>query len=423
VSDSTETPTHRAAMEPVIDDPRTAVDERELGRRGKRLNWRYLNSVQIAQYARLRAEYVFRQPDWATKASPPVVSILSTPFNRLGLEHMETLEIAIFQLRSDAELRAEIPPLMERLSRACPLAPASAYQIPPNATREDLLAIVAVTMRRIYRSVTKLVVQERKRDQLLRFSAVSTLAGATFSFALVSYWFVTPTGIHLPPLLFAMLAGALGGFVGTFAPISQIQIRADAVAADEEINTAKTALYVAPISGIFFAVVIYFLVAGQFLMGELFPAMVTAQPDEVAKYTQNYPVSTQKEQYQARVQNEERTKLLIARMYPATGKDAAKLLVWCFLAGYASGFVPSALSKLVGNATSSIGSGSGAAGSSGDASGNGNPNLGSLTEASLANLSAASSPTPPAETSTAETASDQAEAPAADSSPPAAGSA
>ena len=67
-----------------MDDPRTAVDERELGQRGKRLNWRYLNSVQIAQYARLRAEYIYRQPDWATKASPPVVSILSTPFNRLG---------------------------------------------------------------------------------------------------------------------------------------------------------------------------------------------------------------------------------------------------------------------------------------------------------------------------------------------------
>jgi hypothetical protein len=328
------------------------------------------------------------------------------------------LEIAIFQLRSDAELRAEIPPLMERLSRACPSAPVSAYQIPPNATREDLLAIVSVTMRRIYRSVTKLVVQERKRDQLLRFSAVSTLIGATLSFALVSYWFVTPTGIHLPPLLFAMLAGALGGFVGTFAPISQIQIRADAVAADEEINTAKTALYVAPISGIFFAVVIYFLVAGQFLMGELFPKMVTAKEEEVKKFTQNYPVSTQREQDQARVQNEERTKLLIARLYPATGKDAAKLLVWCFLAGYASGFVPNALSKLVGNATSSIGSGAGAASSSGDATGNGNPNVGNLTEASLANLASGSSAPPPSETTAGE-----AETTETDSSPPAAGSA
>ena len=403
-------------MEPVIDDPRTAVDERELGSRGKRLNWRYLNSVQIAQYARLRAEYVFRQPDWATKASPPVVSILSTPFNRLGLEHMETLEIAIFQLRSDAELRAEIPPLMERLARACPSAPVSAYQIPPDATREDLLAIVAVTMRRIYRSVTKLVVQERKRDQLLRFSAVSTLIGATFSFALVSYWFVTPTGIHLPPLLFAMLAGALGGFVGTFAPISQIQIRADAVAADEEINTAKTALYVAPISGIFFAVVIYFLVAGQFLMGELFPKMVTAKQEEVQKYTQNFPVSTQKEQDQARVENEERTKLLIARMYPATGKDAAKLLVWCFLAGYASGFVPNALSKLVGNATSSIGTAPSATGSSGDGSGNGNPSLSNLSSASLANLSSGSSAATPPETPSSEEGTEM-----TDSSPPGAG--
>ena len=85
------------------------------------------------------------------------------------------------------------------------------------------------------------------------------------------------------------------------------------------------------------------------------------------------------------MQNEERTKLLIARMYPETGKDAAKLLVWCFLAGYASGFVPNALSKLVGNATGSTGSGTSTSGSSGDGSGNGNPNLANLTAASLNN--------------------------------------
>jgi len=144
----------------------------------------------------------------------------------------------------------------------------------------------------------------------------------------------------------------LGGFVGTFAPISQIKIRPDAVAADEEINTAKTALYVAPISGIFFAVVLYFLMAGEFLKGELFPVMVTTKAEVVQLYESDARITTEMEQEAARKNNEQRTKLLIAQMYPATGKDAAKLLVWCFLAGYASGFVPNALSKLVGNATS-----------------------------------------------------------------------
>lgn len=339
-------------VEPVKDDPSTKVDERLLARRGARVNWRYLNSVQIAQFARLRAEYIFRQPDWAVKASPPVRMILQTPFHELGLEHLETLEVAIFDLRPTAEIRAELQSVFERLRRASPGAPKSYFEVPTDAGREELLGIVAVSMRRIYRSVTKLVIQERKRDQLLRFSAVSTLVGAVTSFILISFWFTSPSDIHLPPMLFAMLAGALGGFVGTFAPISQIKIRPDAVAADEEINTAKTALYVAPISGIFFAVVLYFLMAGEFLKGELFPVMVTTKAEVVQLYESDARITTEMEQEAARKNNEQRTKLLIAQMYPATGKDAAKLLVWCFLAGYASGFVPNALSKLVGNATS-----------------------------------------------------------------------
>ena len=85
-----------------------------------------------------------------------------------------------------------------------------------------------------------------------------------------------------------IVRGALEGYRSRIAELEDFQRNYDHATKIEREETAKeladlraglTALDVAPISGIFFAVVIYFLVAGQFLMGELFPAMVTAQPE------------------------------------------------------------------------------------------------------------------------------------------------
>jgi hypothetical protein len=85
----------------------------------------------------------------------------------------------------------------------------------------------------------------------------------------------------------------------------------------------KMQIFLSPVFGGLFAFVLYGVFAAGIIQGEIFPAFRSTQED----YTTPYDFADQ--------------------TLPATNEDAAKAILWAFIAGFAEGFVPNFIDKLV----------------------------------------------------------------------------
>ena len=94
-----------------------------------------------------------------------------------------------------------------------------------------------------------------------------------------------------------------------------------------ELTQSWSRLFLPAISGAIFALLLYMLIIGGLLQGDLFPKL----PDQLSK-PQPDGVGLLE---------------LVTKARPASGSDYAKLVVWSFLAGFAERFVPDTLSRFV----------------------------------------------------------------------------
>jgi hypothetical protein len=125
-------------------------------------------------------------------------------------------------------------------------------------------------------------------------------------------------------IVLVMLMGALGGFLSVQQRIAKISTDQDPILTMFQLQKALFAVRVAPVTGALCALVLFLIFQAGLLRGTLFPAW---SPKLWLGKTQSPPG--------------------IIDIGNLEAVEFAKLLVWCFIAGFAERFVPDTLNKLI----------------------------------------------------------------------------
>lgn len=128
------------------------------------------------------------------------------------------------------------------------------------------------------------------------------------------------------PLPAVLFAGAMGGFVSVQRRIQSVTDHGESLVGLIELSGLSTPLSSlwAPISGAIFAIVLYAMFAGGLVSGEVFP---TIHPEGISS-----GIFLQ---------------LFCSACGPVGIANAAKVVLWCFVAGFAERFVPDAIARFV----------------------------------------------------------------------------
>lgn len=181
-----------------------------------------------------------------------------------------------------------------------------------------------------------------------------------------------------------VVSGAMGGFVSALRRIQSPPTEGDSLYNLSLLFHGSYSVFVAPITGAIFAIIIYLLFTSATLTGTFFPAIYTptgkftngtleqaslhrpetgasptptATPEPTPTPSSNSaatptptptPSTTQSRPIPKPVPEQGINVFdFLARSGPGSGKDYALLIVWCFIAGFAERFVPDALDRLI----------------------------------------------------------------------------
>lgn len=139
-----------------------------------------------------------------------------------------------------------------------------------------------------------------------------------------------------------ILCGAIGGFIS-------LQRRLKTLVQDDLLLLARSWVYVllSPLVGGILALLLYFLFIAGLLQGDLFPNFNTIQVSGLAPALATSLAT----------ENPSQTGLAILFQVQGVGyKDYAKLVFWCFVAGYSESFVTNIISNFESTADQSISS-------------------------------------------------------------------
>lgn len=134
------------------------------------------------------------------------------------------------------------------------------------------------------------------------------------------YLVVDTTKVHF--LLLIFLAGAAGGVTNTYERMRKVPAKVNEFSNSTVNMVAIIQVYVSPVIAGVFGVVLYSLFLTDLLSGTLFPSFVG-----------------QDDAYQGVVH-------LFNKISPKEQIDAAKSVVWAFVAGFSERFVPNIIDKL-----------------------------------------------------------------------------
>lgn len=123
------------------------------------------------------------------------------------------------------------------------------------------------------------------------------------------------TNTNLPMLAAIVVSGIMGGLVSTIRRVQGARFASNADLDLTGLEQGNTSLYLSPFLGGVFALVLFFLFAGGFVTGDLFPKVNLDG-------------------------------LLVSGIEKLELKEVAKLIVWSFMAGFAEKFVPDRLERL-----------------------------------------------------------------------------
>jgi hypothetical protein len=168
-----------------------------------------------------------------------------------------------------------------------------------------------------------LPVLERVRNGLVRDTGSWTgLSGALL--LVLAYAFAINSEPLLGTLMLVMLAGEVGGFFSFQRRLQGDPSSSDPLVTIFALQNGWLSMFLSPVSGAVFAVVLYFVFQGQILAGTIFPS-VPALKLTIAGKTWG-------------------------EMDSMSGVNYGMLLVWSFVAGFAERLVPDTLDRLVNRA-------------------------------------------------------------------------
>lgn len=269
---------------------------------------------------------------------------------------------------------------------------------PPHATeahyekllREDLKDLLG----RMYLEYAILPVRERRLTILTWYAAGLCLAALVVLMGILAALYILPLLSEMDPnkslgvQLFALrnseklsaitifvvvIAGAMGGFVSALQRIQTPSTEGDSLYNLSLLFHGSNTVFIAPISGAIFAILLYLLFTSGTLKGTFFPDIYTPEgntttsvilpitrnantntavvPDVLTGTTDNSNSVVKEPAPSVKSVPNQGLNVIdfLARSGPGSGKDYAMLIVWCFIAGFAERFVPDVLDRLITN--------------------------------------------------------------------------
>jgi hypothetical protein len=202
---------------------------------------------------------------------------------------------------------------------------------PEKLNENDYRADIEYLLTEIYLRYLTTPYNEALRNKISRKVTWMILGGLVIiigAACLFSYIIQEGKNLALGPTTFllVMFLGAMGGLLSMQQRYQNISRDGDPVDNMFLLNQGWSRLFVPAISGAIFAAVLYMILGGNLVQGDLFPKITTSKNLD-ATNDSNLLLNT----------------LNDAR--PITAADYAKLVVWSFLAGFAERFVPDTLSR------------------------------------------------------------------------------
>jgi len=364
-------------------------------RLGDRLNGRYLTPEERNYLAGLGAQFNVLPPGGDAAAEVEaraicraIVEKLNGRCDDLTWRDINAFQIALLALKPITMVRQELPNLRSTFAEVVSPREYTAYAAsapinPAKAPEEMVRADAAFLLSEIQRYRTFVAMRERLRNDIARRAMV--IPSAVFILLIVWYLLIRNSfaADGLSPVLWTTLAlgasaGAFGAYVSIQQRLQNTYTDGDPVTNVTQLRYGVWPLYFAPLTGAIFAIVLFFIFAGRLVTGTVFPNMaiigttikleetITSAASQSRAQTVLPPTaaavaaSTANDSSKSTLENGKAPGTeaqqvddwyrQFGRTAPASAFDFAKLLVWCFIAGFAERFVPNVLNRLVGQA-------------------------------------------------------------------------
>jgi hypothetical protein len=265
---------------------------------------------------------------------------------------------------------------------------------PPHATQEHYEKLLREDLKdllgRIYLEYAVLPVKEKNLNKLTWVAGGLCLLSLIVLLGILAVLFWMPTILEISSggetpkkintllkpetlssatIFVVVVAGAMGGFVSALQRIQSTPTEGNSIYNLSLLFHGANSVFVAPISGAIFAILLYLMFTAGILQGTFFPAIFTPPAivaDSSTNQSQNpsnadkVPVNQQANSNsnpQTSAADANSTKkeakqglnvlVFLAESGPKSGEDYALLIIWCFIAGFAERFVPDTLDRLI----------------------------------------------------------------------------
>jgi hypothetical protein len=286
---------------------------------------RYLQHI-LAEYATLPPDLASRIPVGAqailnaASASPPIAMTWGDLF---------VLEKTMLAIQPELTVRRRAWGMRDAYRELFGQKQYEVYMAskPPNENEssiDDVRADLDRLLDSLHWSYALTPIRERMRNRVIRFIG-NWVFWSAIALLLLAYWAAQYDQTLVATLLILMLAGSLGGFMSLLQRIQNTPTLGDPLISILEVQNGEFSLYLAPVSGAIFAVLLYLVFLGKLVSGVIFPENLTHF------HLWWGPVHW-------------------AGTPSPSPDNFAKLVVWSFIAGFAERFVPDTLDRLVNRA-------------------------------------------------------------------------
>jgi hypothetical protein len=282
------------------------------------------------------AEY--RISELALRTEPPAVTSLLSKFdatpNDMTWSELFLLEKYILGRQSFPALRRRAWMLRSKYKEIAGASEYDAYEKsnPPNENavcpegqekerEQELRSDLDRVLSAVHWNYSLTPIRERYRGHIVKTTSL-----------LLGIWLIVVGGLSslcfwydqvlVGTLLLVMFAGATGGFVSLQRRVQSIPTDGDPLYSIFQLENGLTSVYLSPLSGAIFAVVLFLIFLANLVGGMIFPKVTGFDFQLGAVGWKAIPPTEPAVEY-------------------------AKLMVWSFIAGFAERFVPDALDRLV----------------------------------------------------------------------------
>src|SRR5262245_2733531 len=190
---------------------------------------------------------------------------------------------------------------------------------------EELRADIDYLLGQIYLRYSIGPFGERIRDRVSKRVAIVTLLGLGIMVVVFALNLMGVRETYSAAIPVALFAGAMGGLLSLQQRYQSTARQGDPIENVSQLSHNWPQVFLPAINGAVFALVLYMLMLAGMLSGDIFPRFMKAEENQNGLVLLEF--------------------LKLGK--PATPTDYAKLIVWCFIAGFAERLVPDTLSRLI----------------------------------------------------------------------------